>query len=501
MVATMRDMSLQKRGWRNWLWLGAAAAIAVATIVALVVMLADATRDRDRALRQQESSSERVIAAATFSATMARAEAALGRFVISGDNALGTIYSDEWRRSGLLLDRLNDVSRGADQQTADVARLRVAWRLRGEELAETALRTTYRQNSEALATFYRIRTSPSFETLTTTVERFVERERQILAMRSRVVDTTVNRANRLTTLISIVGVLLMASVGALGFGMLGREERRRREEERAEALEDAVAERTAELTESNARLLDEMATREVAEARLRQAQKMEAVGQLTGGIAHDFNNMLAVVLGGVEMAKRRIGDASGNPQQHLDNAMEGAQRAAALTKRLLAFARAEPLMPTALDLDALIVGMSDMLDRSLGERVEIRHIGRAGRWPVNVDRNQLESALLNLAVNARDAMADGGTLTIATSQQVLATEEVGELAAGDYVRLSVSDTGTGIDRSVIDRIFEPFFTTKELGKGTGLGLSQVFGFVRQSQGDMTVESPSRRSPLREDRRG
>lgn len=484
----MRDEATQRRSWLSWLWLGGAAAAAAATIIALVLMLADATRDRDMALRQQESSSERVIAAATFAATMARAEAALGRFVISGDRALGGIYSDGWRSSGLLLDRLATASRDEPAQVKRIDTLRTAWRARGQELADTAIRTTYRQNSEALATYYRIRTSPALDTLDATVEAFVARERRVLALRSRRVDDAVARTNRLTTTISVVGVLLVAGVGALAFVILGGAQRRRREEERAEALEEAVAERTVELTASNERLVAEMATREAAEARLRQAQKMDAVGQLTGGIAHDFNNMLAVVLGGVEMAKRRIADGSGDPARHLDNAMEGAHRAAALTKRLLAFARAEPLLPVAVDPDALIAGMSDMLDRTLGERITVRHIARGSSWPIHVDRHQLENAILNLAVNARDAMPDGGTLTVATASRTLNDGEVAELVRGDYVRIAVSDTGTGIDRSVIDRIFEPFFTTKQTGKGTGLGLSQVFGYVRQSGGAMTVDS-------------
>jgi signal transduction histidine kinase len=219
---------------------------------------------------------------------------------------------------------------------------------------------------------------------------------------------------------------------------------------------------------------------------------MDAVGQLTGGIAHDFNNMLAVVLGGVELAKRRLEDGQDDPRRHLDSAMEGAHRAAALTKRLLAFARAEPLLPTATDADALITGMSDLLDRTLGERITVRHLARAGGWPIFADRHQLENALLNLAVNARDAMeATGkgnGTLTVATAQVTLARDEVPDLDAGDYVRLAVSDTGTGMERAVLDRIFEPFFTTKASDKGTGLGLSQVFGYVRQSGGTVTVDS-------------
>ncbi|MBA3895897.1 MAG: response regulator, partial [Sphingomonadaceae bacterium] len=262
---------------------------------------------------------------------------------------------------------------------------------------------------------------------------------------------------------------------------------RRDEERRNAALETRVAERTAELSEANERLREEMVTRESAEAALRQGQKMEAVGQLTGGIAHDFNNMLAVVIGGVEMAKRRLG-GNADATRHLDNAMEGANRAAALTKRLLAFARAEPLLPVATDAGNLIADMSELLDRSIGDTIAVRIEAAADGWPVFVDRHQLENALLNLAVNARDAMERGGTMTITTANVTLNEGEIVEADAGDYVRISVGDTGIGMTQAVLDRIFEPFFTTKPTGKGTGLGLSQIFGFVRQSGGTIAVES-------------
>lgn len=485
----MREAEFEERsGWLSWLWVALAAAAGVATIIVLVTQLAAATRDRDTALRLQGVSSERITLAASFESAMARSEAALGRFVISGDNALGTLYADDWRNSGVLLDRLATASRDDAARAKHVAELRAAWETRGNELADTALRTTYRQNEQALATYYKIRTSPALDRLTGGIAQLIGRERDELAKRNDRVDTAVARANLLTTMISVVGVLLVAGVGALAFLSLNSSQRRRREADRAEALEDAVAERTAELSASHERLVAEMATREAAEAQLRQAQKMDAVGQLTGGIAHDFNNMLAVVLGGVELAKRRISDGKDDPVRHLDSAMEGASRAAALTKRLLAFARTEPLLPAAADPDALIAGMSDLLDRTLGERIAIRHISRAGGWPIFVDRHQLENAILNLAVNARDAMEHGGTLTVATAQVTLRNGDVADLDAGDYVRIAISDTGTGMDRAVLDRIFEPFFTTKETGKGTGLGLSQVFGYMRQSHGTVTVDS-------------
>jgi CheY-like chemotaxis protein len=183
-----------------------------------------------------------------------------------------------------------------------------------------------------------------------------------------------------------------------------------------------------------------------------------------------------------------MSEGSADAGRHIENAMEGASRAAALTRRLLAFARAEPLLPEAVAPDALIAGMTDLLDRTLGERIKVRTRFASDDWSVWVDRHQLENALLNLAVNARDAMDGEGTLTMATGTRVLAEGELGDIRAGDYVAISVADTGCGMDQGVLDRVFEPFFTTKPVGKGTGLGLSQIFGFVRQSMGEIVIAS-------------
>jgi CheY-like chemotaxis protein len=231
-----------------------------------------------------------------------------------------------------------------------------------------------------------------------------------------------------------------------------------------------------------------MVEREAAESRLRQMQKMEAVGQLTGGIAHDFNNMLAVVVGGLDLARRRLETEAEEVGRHIDNAMEGANRAAALTRRLLGFARAEPLLPEAIDPGALIDGMSDLIDRTLGERVIVTTKVADDAWPVWVDPMQLENAIINLAVNARDAMDGAGRLEIAVDNVTLADGEIGQAKAGDHIRVAVTDSGCGMTPQVLERVFEPFFTTKEVGKGTGLGMSQIFGFVRQSGGDIAIRS-------------
>jgi PAS domain S-box-containing protein len=242
------------------------------------------------------------------------------------------------------------------------------------------------------------------------------------------------------------------------------------------------------------RVRDAVAEREQAEEALRQAQKMEAVGQLTGGIAHDFNNLLTVVTGNIDMASRAL-DAAGvsdpRTRRSLDNALKGAERAASLTQRLLAFSRRQPLAPKALDVDKLVVGMSDLINRALGEMVRLEIVTSPGLWRVEADPNQLEAAILNLALNARDAMPEGGELVVETANARLDEEYCAahaEVAPGQYVVIAVTDTGHGMSKETVARVFEPFFTTKGVGKGTGLGLSMVYGFVKQSGGHVKIYS-------------
>ncbi|HEV7255871.1 MAG TPA: ATP-binding protein [Mesorhizobium sp.] len=242
-------------------------------------------------------------------------------------------------------------------------------------------------------------------------------------------------------------------------------------------LEERVRERTAEL--------------EQAHEALRQSQKMEAVGQLTGGIAHDFNNMLAVVIGSLDLLGRRIGTGDARAKRHVDAATDGARRAALLTQRLLAFSRQQPLRPEPIEANKLVAGMSDLLRHSLGADVQLETVLAGGLWRTHADPNQLENVILNLAVNARDAMPEGGRLTIETQNAHLdaryAAAHLG-VTPGQYVLIAVTDTGTGMPQEVIAKAFDPFFTTKEVGKGTGLGLSQVYGFVKQSGGHVKIYS-------------
>ena len=250
--------------------------------------------------------------------------------------------------------------------------------------------------------------------------------------------------------------------------------------------------RLMELQAGNIRLEKEVGERRAAESQVLQMQKMEAVGQLTGGIAHDFNNMLAIIVGSLEMARRRLaGTEHPGVARFIDNADEGARRAAALTTRLLAFSRRQALEPRVLDLNALVGGMSEMLRRTIGETIHIETVLSGGLWRVFADPAQVESTLVNLVVNARDSMAGGGKLTIETGNADLDERYArahAEVTPGQYTMISVTDTGIGMTPEVMGQAFDPFFTTKAPGKGTGLGLSQVLGFVKQSNGHVKIYS-------------
>lgn len=289
------------------------------------------------------------------------------------------------------------------------------------------------------------------------------------------------RHERLIVGIAAQAAIAMDNARLFDAGQREISERKRAEEELRE-LNDTLERRIAEA----------LAEREVAEEALRQSQKMEAVGQLTGGVAHDFNNLLTIITGNLDIMLRAMdrGDEA-RVRRAIESAQKGADRAASLTQRLLAFSRRQPLAPKPIDVDQLVSGMSELLSRALGETISLEVVTTPGLWRVEADPNQLENCLINLAVNARDAMPGGGALTIETANTLLDesySAAHAEVAPGQYVVIAVSDTGVGMSREVVARVFEPFFTTKEVGRGTGLGLSMVYGFVKQSGGHVKIYS-------------
>jgi signal transduction histidine kinase/ActR/RegA family two-component response regulator len=262
-------------------------------------------------------------------------------------------------------------------------------------------------------------------------------------------------------------------------------------EKAARELEFVVASRTRELREANAELQKQMAERERIEASLRQSQKMEAIGQLTGGLAHDFNNLLAAISGSLELTKSRLSQGNLEAVDRYIGAAEGAvKRAAALTHRLLAFSRRQPLDPRPTNVNRLIADMQELIRRSMGPSINVEVDAAVDLWTTLIDPNQLENGLLNLCINARDAMPDGGRVAIKTANECFDERAARErdLAPGQYISLSVTDTGSGMTPEVAALAFDPFFTTKPLGQGTGLGLSMIYGFVRQSGGQVRIYS-------------
>lgn len=481
------ERAVRLKNWRLWL-LGGLALLGIAVLAALIFTQQRSDAQRDRAIALEQHSFEVIIRANQLSGAIAAAEAALGRYVVSADKTLGQQYDHQWKRARDQLSRLRQITSDNPEQQEKLAQLQVAFDARGKELNGTALYSTFKRHTDAWGSYYAVRQSDARVTLERLVDQLVTTERRLLRERTHAAMELVESSSLASRILTGFGIMIV--LGAVLLGWMAIEAAGERAV--ADANADAERERSAELQEAvaqaTAQLRAEIHERVAAEDQLRQAQKMEAVGQLTGGIAHDFNNMLAVVLGGLELARRQVQQGGPDAKRHLDNAMEGANRAAALTRRLLAFSRSEPLLPEAVEPHLLIRGMTDLLDRTLGETIKIKTRGTGKAWRVWVDRHQLENALLNLAVNARDAMNGRGTLTISASAHVLAKGEIGECAGGEYAAVTVTDTGSGMTPDILERVFEPFFTTKPVGQGTGLGLSQIFGFVRQSGGEIGIET-------------
>jgi signal transduction histidine kinase len=436
-----------------------------AAVAAIVVALASAGAERWAA----HSLEVRRVQAVTFSA-LQDAETAQRGYLLTADPAYLQPYNEAHDRLPVLKDQLRGLVADNAAQRRRVADLTQAI---DTKMAELDLTVAMAREGRADAAIARLKTNvgkAQMDRVRVLSRAFETAEASLLAERQAVVAT------QRSVLIAVI-VLALLAAAVLAFAIV-RESR----------------DHARELLSHNRALENAIAQRERAEAQLRQAQKMEALGQLTGGVAHDFNNMLAIIVGNLDMLIRRL-----SGQEKLlslaENALSGANRAAALTKGLLAFSRQQPLDPKPTDVNKCVADMSELLRRALGENIAVETVLAGGLWRAFVDTPQLESAILNLAVNARDAMGQAsgasGRLTIETSNAFLDkayADAHDEVVAGQFVLVAITDTGGGMTPEVMERAFDPFFTTKRLGEGTGLGLSQVHGFLKQSRGHIKLYS-------------
>ncbi|WP_447750922.1 ATP-binding protein [Sphingopyxis fribergensis] len=483
-----RDIDSENDGRRErisfWLTI-VLGAVLTGIVGALVLLLAQANDNYDRSLGWQTQSMEVISQTRSVDAAIARAEAALGRFAVGLQKEDGRVYEYQWGRARQFLAQLRRNLRDNPKQMALVENLTREMDSRGQQLGDAALSANYNQTVAAISKFYAAGKGEGLGRIDKLLSEIITNERILLRDRNRLAAADRASLNQAILLFSLLGAA--AAVIAIGatFSLIRAEGERRlarreqfAESDRAMQLEAAVEERTAELADANEALRSEMVERETAESQLRQAQKMEAVGQLTGGIAHDFNNMLAVVVGGLELAQRFLPGKPEKAQRHLANALDGANRAADLTRRLLTFARSEPARPELTPIDECISSFAQLIERTIGDRIALTLDLQSDGLACWVDRQQFENALLNLAVNARDAMNGHGSLTIRTMGD-------GEDRA---LAVQVIDTGCGMSPEVLERVFDPFYTTKPAGQGTGLGMSQVFAFCRQSGGEVQISS-------------
>jgi signal transduction histidine kinase len=398
----------------------------------------------------------------------AEAESGARSFLLVGDRAYLDAYNDAVAPLPAKVETLAQATADNPVQRAAIEKLRAAAKSKIDALQDTVALIRAGRQADALAFVRAGQGHEAMVKMRGILDAMAMEENRLLEMRT----ASVQRSVALGRLIWFCSV---ASVLALSVFVVWDTRRRIR------ILQD-----------TNQRLENEAGARKEAQSQVRQLLKLQAVGQLTGGIAHDFNNMLAIVIGSLDIALRRLSGTE-HPQlgQLIRGAADGAKRAAALTARLLAFARQQPLEPKIADANQLVARTSEILRRTLGETIKLETVLGGGLWKVFADPAQIESSLVNLCLNARDAMAGGGRLTIETANTALDDQYARaheEVAAGQYVMISVTDTGSGMPPEVLERAFEPFFTTKGVGQGSGLGLSQVFGFIKQSKGHVKIYS-------------
>jgi signal transduction histidine kinase len=447
---------------------------------------------------QEAQSFEALLAAEKAYNVLQDAERSQRGYVLTENPVFLEPYEAAVSKGGTLFDDVESLVGEDDfSQTQRIAVLRRLTKLKLEEMQNSIDLTRRGRVTEArqdVASGYGRRL---MEEIRSVMDELLAAEASMLKQRqldARRIDAAgAESIHRLAALGIALLIAAMVSMVALAYMVYRTKlavEREAAGEVQLAALEEAVADRTRELTEANASLRAEIESRIAAETRLRQGQRLEAIGQLTGGIAHDFNNMLAVVISSLELLKRRLDDAGDGVHKLIDNAREGAGRAATLTARLLAFSRQQSLHPATVDVNKLVTNVVELLSRTLSERISVETRLAEGMPLVFVDAAELENALINLAANARDAMSDGGTLTFETSRRPAdpAEKSLSGRSADSLAVISVIDTGEGMSAEVAERVFEPFFTTKPVGKGTGLGLSQVHGFLHQSGGFIEIDS-------------
>jgi signal transduction histidine kinase len=446
--------------------LGAVLILLVVTVVAALVQ----TETASAVHQQVRTSIERRSHYRLVLQLMTDAETGQRGYLLTGNDAYLEPYRAAEPRIALELDQL----RAEPQTTADANRLRELISSKFAELQHTIDLRAQGQQSAALAIVRANSGKQVMDDIRDLSEGAQARETKVLNDALAAAD----RASATLRFVILFACLLIIGIGALLVFLVRR------------AVDELRESRDAARV-AHQRFVEQVAQREQAEEKVRQMQKLEAVGQLTGGVAHDFNNMLAVIISALQLAKRRIERGQTDAGTFVDAAIDGARRAAQLTSRLLAFARRTPLNPSVIDANRVLSDMTELLRRTLGEQIEVETVLGGGVWRVNVDRHELEQAILNISVNARDAMPDGGKLTIESSNAHLDeayARASSDVKAGQYVLIAISDTGVGMDKQTLQQAFEPFFTTKEVGKGTGLGLSHVHGLLKQSGGHVAIYS-------------
>lgn len=454
------------RRHRTAFFLVTAATVGVLLVGVMVATTLQVERERRSIAMVQHTFVVDELLAALLS-ILTDAETGQRGYLITGRESYLQPYADSVARVGRQIGRIAAETGDNPGQQARIARLRPLVDQKLGELDRTIALRRLGQGDEAIRLVLSDEGKMTMDAIRVVVGEMREEEARLLAERKDTRDTILEQLRVFVIGSNVMVVLLLIGVTV------------------------AARRLVVQLQRANALAHSEMASREAAENQLRQAQKMEAVGQLTGGIAHDFNNMLAVILGGLELAKRRLAPTQGDVVRLLEAATEGAQRATKLTGQLLAYSRQLVLRPDIQSPNKTVQHMAELLHRTLPETIAMQTVLAAGVWNIHVDSQQLESALLNLCLNARDAMPDGGQLTIETSNAFLdeAYAAAGnDVRVGQYVLLAVTDTGRGMSPETIARAFDPFFTTKPVGKGTGLGLSQILGFVRQSGGHVKIYS-------------